>query len=174
MTKFQIPKVASPRHVSQRFRPSGSKAFPYQAFDGVCWVWGMLSRLDLLKQWIRLATPNRLCGVLTGEDHLPCCLTDHHPAGSESGRESEHVRRSFQQLQTPALTIHSRHCFVLASAYCIGALPGMPILPSPCPRLQPWLYRVWHQSSLYLAGLQRRESFTDRPRKTAEYHETRS
>lgn len=68
--EVQIPEVANPRHQAQRIQPSGSRTSYQALFDR---PGGQLSCGECchastsgtrMKQWIRLATPNRVCGVV--------------------------------------------------------------------------------------------------------------
>ena len=146
--EVQIPEVANPRHQAQRIQPSGSRTSYQALFDR---PGGQLSCGECchastsgtrMKQWIRLATPNRVCGVV----HVVkifCRAALFCPRASTTSKEmlqpragspchrkrkvkgSKHTcSQIFSNTREP-ISSNTCSCYnPLASVYCIGALAG--------------------------------------------------
>ena len=137
--------MANPRHQAQRIQPSGSRTSYQALFDR---PGGQLSCGECchastsgtrMKQWIRLATPNRVCGVVHVVKIFCHAALFCPRASTTSGNASTTSRITMppkaksERKQTHMFADpNTCSCFnPLASVYCIGALAGNTFPPPP-------------------------------------------
>jgi hypothetical protein len=137
--------VANPRHQAQRIQPSGSRTSYQALFDRPA---GQLSCGECchasasgtrMKQWIRLATPNRVCGVVHVVKIFCHAALFCPRASTTSGNASTMSRITMPpKAKSEGKQTHmfadpnTCSCYnPLASVYCIGALAGNTFPPPP-------------------------------------------